>query len=471
MLFNTDLQKTFSNCFPSEDRFPGRSDKWIAAVNHKNPDGTNWCPSTNSRICSEHFVGGKKRDEVLHPAYIPTIMPAVYHRRSAGAVQVESRFQRTRKKELGVELLQTDEPNCMKECSMENEVEISKKVTGKQSLEEKRRKCRERVARYRAKMSDEMKAAKREKDREYKQKLKDQGVIKGIKELSSNDQCNKKKQWRKYSSNYRKRNSQIKEMEAVTVQDNLGWKGEINRDPNHPDMVPNLISFCTATKNVDERRPLLIKKMIIAPRKFPEIAANPHIAAGIQETDCVDAQSSTSSNTETSDCFDSSLLEPEVVIKVEPIDNDEDPTQSSLSHEFILPCTDSYQSPSTPVIKEAFAVVATEPVEEAQQITSNYRTTKPAKRQTSDVVKQINTNGRTMKSILKKTAEKVVKQAENTSHQESAETSKTTSPKDPFDVYGEYIAAKLRNLDLKSCTYVQKAFADILFDAEMGKFK
>ncbi|KAG8193316.1 hypothetical protein JTE90_003800 [Oedothorax gibbosus] len=425
MLFNTDLQKTFSNCFPSEDRFPGRSDKWIAAVNHKNPDGTNWCPSTNSRICSEHFVGGKKRDEVLHPAYIPTIMPAVYHRRSAGAVQVESRFQRTRKKELGVELLQTDEPNCMKECSMENEVEISKKVTGKQSLEEKRRKCRERVARYRAKMSDEMKAAKREKDREYKQKLKDQGVI----------------------------------------------KGEINRDPNHPDMVPNLISFCTATKNVDERRPLLIKKMIIAPRKFPEIAANPHIAAGIQETDCVDAQSSTSSNTETSDCFDSSLLEPEVVIKVEPIDNDEDPTQSSLSHEFILPCTDSYQSPSTPVIKEAFAVVATEPVEEAQQITSNYRTTKPAKRQTSDVVKQINTNGRTMKSILKKTAEKVVKQAENTSHQESAETSKTTSPKDPFDVYGEYIAAKLRNLDLKSCTYVQKAFADILFDAEMGKFK
>lgn len=49
--------------------------------------------------------------------------------------------------------------------------------------------------------------------------------------------------------------------------------------------------------------------------------------------------------------------------------------------------------------------------------------------------------------------------------------STTDRARDQYDAYGEYIASKLRKLDWKSCAYVQKAFSDIIFEAEMGKYK
>ncbi|XP_069704795.1 uncharacterized protein [Periplaneta americana] len=42
--------------------------------------------------------------------------------------------------------------------------------------------------------------------------------------------------------------------------------------------------------------------------------------------------------------------------------------------------------------------------------------------------------------------------------------------KDEYDAYGEYIARKLRSMDKRTCAYVQKAFSDVIFDAEMGKY-
>ena len=33
----------------------------------------NWTPDEHSRICSAHFVGGKKSDDKLSPAYVPTL--------------------------------------------------------------------------------------------------------------------------------------------------------------------------------------------------------------------------------------------------------------------------------------------------------------------------------------------------------------------------------------------------------------
>ncbi|KAH6948984.1 hypothetical protein HPB50_027372 [Hyalomma asiaticum] len=47
-------------------------------------DGTNWLPSKNSKICSQHFVGNCKSDEDAHPAYNPSIFPASYKNRVAG---------------------------------------------------------------------------------------------------------------------------------------------------------------------------------------------------------------------------------------------------------------------------------------------------------------------------------------------------------------------------------------------------
>ena len=52
-------------------RFPVNSErraKWISAINRKN-----WKPSEYSWLCSDHFAGGRKCDDVLSPAYITTI--------------------------------------------------------------------------------------------------------------------------------------------------------------------------------------------------------------------------------------------------------------------------------------------------------------------------------------------------------------------------------------------------------------
>ena len=51
--------------FPSNE---GRRALWISAVKRKN-----WQPSDYSWLCSVHFVGGKKSDDPLSPAYTPTI--------------------------------------------------------------------------------------------------------------------------------------------------------------------------------------------------------------------------------------------------------------------------------------------------------------------------------------------------------------------------------------------------------------
>ncbi|XP_066583806.1 uncharacterized protein [Prorops nasuta] len=43
--------------------------------------GQIWTPSVNSRVCSEHFVGGKKSENINDLAYIPTIFPAIYNKK------------------------------------------------------------------------------------------------------------------------------------------------------------------------------------------------------------------------------------------------------------------------------------------------------------------------------------------------------------------------------------------------------
>ncbi|XP_037557412.2 zinc finger protein 182 isoform X2 [Dermacentor silvarum] len=68
--------------------FPGkwyekeRRQAWITAVCRFNPDGTQWIPNTNSRICSRHFVGNSRNESSRHPSYVPTIFPAAYNRKA-----------------------------------------------------------------------------------------------------------------------------------------------------------------------------------------------------------------------------------------------------------------------------------------------------------------------------------------------------------------------------------------------------
>ncbi|KAK0071264.1 hypothetical protein PV325_013216, partial [Microctonus aethiopoides] len=56
-------------------------------------DGSLWEPSSRSRICSQHFVGGEKSEHPNSPAYIPTIFPEKYYGTQKNTKTVQLRAQ------------------------------------------------------------------------------------------------------------------------------------------------------------------------------------------------------------------------------------------------------------------------------------------------------------------------------------------------------------------------------------------
>ena len=60
-------------------------------------DGSEWQPTENGRICSQHFVGGTKDRFPHQPGYLPTIYPFVKQMESASEQRsqgVLDRFKR-----------------------------------------------------------------------------------------------------------------------------------------------------------------------------------------------------------------------------------------------------------------------------------------------------------------------------------------------------------------------------------------
>ena len=86
-------------------RFPKRNFEqrqlWIKAVKRINPDGSEWMPSANTRICSDHFVNGEVHPSRNHPSYVPSIFPTK-HKKPKGITDAD-RFDRARKRQKLVE--------------------------------------------------------------------------------------------------------------------------------------------------------------------------------------------------------------------------------------------------------------------------------------------------------------------------------------------------------------------------------
>ncbi|KAG0432859.1 hypothetical protein HPB47_020438 [Ixodes persulcatus] len=67
-----------------------------------NPDnGSDWMPSKNSRICSDHFVNNEPSNIESHPGYIPTQFPLVYKKRNSDPDAQVRRFGRWRERAAG----------------------------------------------------------------------------------------------------------------------------------------------------------------------------------------------------------------------------------------------------------------------------------------------------------------------------------------------------------------------------------
>ena len=52
-----------------------QTEKWIKAIDRKNPDGTPWIPGKKAIICEKHFIHERMSTNPVDPGYVPSIFP------------------------------------------------------------------------------------------------------------------------------------------------------------------------------------------------------------------------------------------------------------------------------------------------------------------------------------------------------------------------------------------------------------
>ncbi|XP_033977720.1 uncharacterized protein LOC117475554 [Trematomus bernacchii] len=88
-------------CDNSRQRNPGlqfvsipkdvdRRNKWLAAIRRDH-----WQPTSNSRLCSQHFVSGRKNDNPMSPDYIPSLFAHTSAGQRQRSIYATSRFEHT----------------------------------------------------------------------------------------------------------------------------------------------------------------------------------------------------------------------------------------------------------------------------------------------------------------------------------------------------------------------------------------
>ena len=69
---------------------------WLAFINRKNEDGTPWRPGTGDRVCSDHFISGKKSNVSTHPDFVPSVSVRKRQQCRQGPGPACARFERSK---------------------------------------------------------------------------------------------------------------------------------------------------------------------------------------------------------------------------------------------------------------------------------------------------------------------------------------------------------------------------------------
>ncbi|XP_028429965.1 THAP domain-containing protein 4-like [Perca flavescens] len=69
-----------------------RRHQWLAAIKR-----TDWTPTSNTRLCSAHFVCGVKSQNPLNPDFVPTIFPYLSSPNKRKRINQMTRFKQTQK--------------------------------------------------------------------------------------------------------------------------------------------------------------------------------------------------------------------------------------------------------------------------------------------------------------------------------------------------------------------------------------
>ena len=105
------------HCQISFYRFPKEKERrrrWIAFVSRKNSDGSAWEPGNGDRVCSKHFITGKKSDLFTSPDFVPSIQ--VNNSRPTECNAALARFERAgRRAKLQTERRRQEEQNTLKD--------------------------------------------------------------------------------------------------------------------------------------------------------------------------------------------------------------------------------------------------------------------------------------------------------------------------------------------------------------------
>lgn len=76
---------------------PDRRRRWLSFVARQNADGSSWKPGPGDRLCSCHFISGKKSNLPSNPDYVPSVH--VGNEFNGGDCEVRmSRFERARRR-------------------------------------------------------------------------------------------------------------------------------------------------------------------------------------------------------------------------------------------------------------------------------------------------------------------------------------------------------------------------------------